>query len=151
MKIAVGSDHAGFHLKEEIKKLLMEKNIQILDVGTDSETKSCDYPDFAEKVAKNITEGNADKGILICATGIGMCITANKFSQIRAAQCSEPVTARLSREHNDSNILTLGAKIIGPLLAKDIVLVWLNTEFTGERHKYRVDKIRNIEIKLMGE
>ena len=144
MKVALGSDHGGFTLKEEIKKYLEEKGIEYKDFGTYS-TDSCDYPDIALPVAKAVQKGEYDRGILICGTGIGIGIAANKVLGIRAALCHDTFSARASREHNNANILTMGERVIGRGLALDIVDVWLNTEFAGGRHQRRVDKIHELE------
>ena len=139
-KIVIGSDHGGFEYKEEIKKILLEKGYKIIDVGTNSK-ESCDYPVFAKEAAQKIINGEADKGILICGTGIGMSITANKFKGIRAALCGDTFSARATRAHNDSNILCLGERVIGLGLALDIVSIWLNTDYEGGRHQKRIDII----------
>ena len=144
MKVALGSDHGGFTLKEEIKKYLEEKGIEYKDFGTYS-TDSCDYPDIALPVAKAVQKGEYDRGILICGTGIGIGIAANKVPGIRAALCHDTFSARASREHNNANILTMGERVIGRGLALDIVDVWLNTEFAGGRHQRCVDKIHELE------
>jgi uracil phosphoribosyltransferase len=142
--IVVGSDHAGFKLKEEIIKYLKENNYEYLDCGTYSES-SVDYPDIALKITNEITKKNADKGIIICGTGIGISIAANKIKGIRAALCTDTLMAKLSRQHNDSNVLAMGGRIIGLDLSLDIIETWLNTEFLGERHLNRVNKISNLE------
>lgn len=144
MTIAIGSDHGGFHLKEEIKTLLQEKNLPYRDFGTHS-TDSVDYPDIAKQVAAAITGGECDRGILICGTGIGISIAANKIKGIRAALCHDVFSAQMSREHNDANILAMGERVIGPGLARAIVEKWLTTEFSGGRHTGRVCKISQIE------
>lgn len=141
-KIIIGSDHAGFNLKNKLIKHLEEKGIQVEDAGTHS-TESCDYPIIAKKVANKIINGNYTKGILICGTGIGMSITANKVNGIRAAVVSDTCSAKMSRLHNDSNILCLGERIVGEELAKDITDIWISTEFLGERHARRVKLIEN--------
>jgi ribose 5-phosphate isomerase B len=146
MKITIGSDHAGFELKEKIKKYLDELGYKYKDFGTDS-NESVDYPDYALKVAESVSKKEFDRGILICGSGIGMCMTANKIPGIRAALCHNIETAKLSREHNDANVLTFGAKMIDEDTAKDIVKVWLKTEFLGERHLRRINKIKDIEKK----
>jgi len=146
MKIAIGSDHAGFELKEKIKKLLEELGHEYEDFGTDSE-ESVDYPDYALRVAESVAKKECDKGILICGSGIGMCMSANKVPGIRAAFCSNTEMARLSREHNDANVLTMGARLIDEVTAKEIVKVWLKTKFLGERHLRRVNKMKDIEKK----
>lgn len=144
MRIAIGSDHAGFELKQWLIEALREDGHELSDYGTDSKD-SCDYPDFAEAVGAAIVNGNADRGILICGTGIGMAIAANKVAGIRAACCSEPVSARLTRQDNDSNVLTLGGRLLGPLMALEVARVWLATPYAGGRHQRRLDKIRALE------
>lgn len=139
-KVVIGSDHGGFEYKEEIKKFLLEKGYKIIDVGTNSKD-SCDYPVFAKEAVQKIINGEADRGILICGTGIGMSITANKFKGIRAALCGDTFSARATRAHNNSNILCLGERVIGLGLALDIVNIWLNTEYEGGRHQKRIDMI----------
>jgi ribose 5-phosphate isomerase B len=144
MRIAIASDHAGFELKEKIKKYLEELGFKYKDFGTDS-IESVDYPDYALKVAESVTKKEYDRGILICSSGIGMCMVANKIPGVRAALCHNVETARLSREHNDANILTFGARMIDENTAKEMVKVWLKTEFLGDRHLRRVNKIKDIE------
>ncbi|MFP4017226.1 MAG: ribose 5-phosphate isomerase B [Halanaerobiales bacterium] len=144
MKIAIGSDHAAYELKNEIIKFLEEKGFEYKDMGTDS-SQSVDYPDYGYKVAKLVADGECDKGILICGTGIGMSITANKVKGIRAALCHDTFSARATRNHNNSNVLTMGARVVGTGLALDIVRVWLGEEFDGGRHQNRIDKIAEIE------
>jgi len=144
MRVALGCDHGGFALKEEIKKTLNEQGIEFKDFGTHT-TTSCDYPDIALPVAKAVSGGEFDRGILICGTGIGIGIAANKVKGIRAALCHDTFSARASREHNNANILTMGERVIGRGLALDIVDVWLKTEFSGGRHQRRVDKISALE------
>jgi ribose 5-phosphate isomerase B len=144
LKIAIGSDHAGFRLKEEIIRMLNGQQYKIKDFGTFSE-ESVDYPDIALEVARGVRDGGFDRGILICGTGIGIGIAANKMQGIRAALCHDTFSAKASREHNDANILTMGERIIGPGLAMDIVKVWLETGFAGGRHGRRVQKIMDIE------
>lgn len=150
MKIAIGADHAGWELKEAIKRLLEKLGHQIQDLGTLDEA-SVDYPDFGIKVACAVAEGQADRGILVCGTGIGMSMVANKHPGIRAALCHDLYTARLSREHNDANILVLGGRVIGKGLALEMVKVWLETEFLGGRHAARLEKIREWEERLLEE
>ena len=140
IKIAVGSDHGGLEYKEKILEFLKNKSYETIDEGTYSK-ESCDYPEFARKVANLVAEKKADRGILICGSGIGMSIAANKVKGIRAALCSETTSARLSREHNNSNILCLGQRLIGETMAFEIVETWLNTEFAGGRHQHRIDII----------
>lgn len=142
-KIAIGSDHGGFKLKEEIKKYLLDKSYEVEDFGTYNE-ESCDYPDFAYPVANSVSEGKYDFGIVVCGTGIGVSIVANKVKGIRCALVSDCFSAKATREHNDSNVLALGARTLGEGLALEIVDIWLNTEFEGGRHKARIDKIKDI-------
>ncbi len=138
--IAIGSDHGGFEYKNLISDHLKQKGIDVIDVGTYTKD-SCDYPEIARKVTANIVENNAQKGILICGSGIGMSIVANKTKGIRAALCSETTSARLSRQHNNSNVLCMGQRLIGETMALEIVDTWLDTEFLGGRHQHRVDII----------
>jgi ribose 5-phosphate isomerase B len=147
MKIAIGCDHAGVELKKEIISLLNNLRIDYIDFGTDR-AESVDYPDFGEKVSLAVSKGEIEKGILICGTGIGMSIVANKFPGIRASLCNELFTAKMSRLHNDANILVLGGRVVGSDLAKEIVRTWVSTPFEGERHCRRLDKITRIEENL---
>jgi len=147
MKIGVGCDHAGLELKNEIILLLSGLGIECVDYGTNS-PKSVDYPDFGEKVSEAVSSGELDRGILICGTGIGMSIVANKFPHVRASLCNDLFTAKMSRLHNDANILVLGGRIVGKDLAKEIVRTWINTPFEGERHCMRLKKITLIEERL---
>ncbi len=142
--VAVGSDHTGFKLKSVIAKILTDKDYKVTDVGTFDE-KSCDYPDFAFAVAKKVKERNVDWGIIIDATGIPSAITANKLKGIRAATCYNEFSARSAREHNNANVLVIGAKAIGEETAKSILEVWITTNFGGGRHQRRLDKITQIE------
>ncbi|HJB86784.1 ribose 5-phosphate isomerase B [Mordavella massiliensis] len=144
MKIGIGNDHAAVDMKFEIVKYLEESGYEVVNFGTDT-NDSCDYPVYGEKVARAVANGEVDRGILICGTGVGISLAANKVKGIRAAVCSESVTARFSRLHNDANILAFGARIVGVETAKDMVNVWLNTEFEGGRHQRRVDLIMKIE------
>jgi len=144
MHVAIGADHAGFQLKDALKRILNEMEVTYQDFGTSSAI-SVDYPDFAQAVAKGVASGQFDRGILICGSGIGMAIAANKVSGIRAAPVVDTETARLSREHNDLNILTLGARFIPESRARDIVRMFLQTPFEGGRHHKRVHKIHAIE------
>jgi ribose 5-phosphate isomerase B len=144
MLVAIGSDHGGFRLKEEIKELLAEENITFHDFGTYS-AESVDYPDIAKQVCGSIINGEYTRGILICGTGIGIGIAANKIKGIRAALCHDVFSAKLTREHNDSNVLTMGERVIGPGLARMIVSTWLSTEFSGGRHAKRIAKISQLE------
>ncbi|WPC42083.1 ribose 5-phosphate isomerase B [Clostridium sp. JS66] len=146
MKIALGSDHAGLPLKKEIITHLEGKGIQIEDFGTYTES-SCDYPEFALKVAEEVAAKNFDFGILVCGTGIGISIAANKVHGIRAAVCGDTFSAHACREHNDANILALGQRVVGLGLALDIVDIFLDTKFEGGRHQTRIDKISDIEKK----
>lgn len=140
LKVSIGSDHGGLLYKEKIVEHLKSKNISYIDVGTHT-TESCDYPEIARTVAEKIISGEAERGILICGTGIGMSITANKVKGIRAALCGDTFSAKASREHNDANVLCLGERVLGDCIALEIVDIWLKTEFEGGRHKRRVDKI----------
>ena len=140
MIIAMGSDHAGYNLKEEIKAYLLEKGHTVKDCGTDS-TESCDYPMFGIAAAEVVREEEAERAIVICGSGIGISIAANKVPGIRCALCSEPLSAELSRKHNNANALAMGARLIGSDMAKRIVDVFLSTEFEGGRHQRRIDKI----------
>lgn len=144
MKIAIGSDHGGFNLKSEIIDFLSKQGHDVKDFGTYG-TESCDYPDFGFPVAEGVSNKEFDFGIVICSTGIGMSIVANKVDGIRCALVSDLESARLTREHNNSNVLALGAKIVDVELAKQIVQTWLTTEFTGGRHERRVNEITNYE------
>lgn len=146
MKIAIGSDHGGYSLKESIKEELKKKGIQVKDFGTHSE-ESCDYPDFAEAVGEAVAKGDFERGIVICGTGIGISIAANKIPGIRCALVGDCFSARATREHNDANVLALGARVLGTGLALEIVNIWLGTEFQGERHQKRIDKISSLEKK----
>lgn len=142
--IAIGSDHAGLPLKEEIKKYLQERNIEFHDYGTYT-TESVDYSDYGKKVALAVKNGECEKGIVICGTGIGISIAANKIKGIRASLCTNSYMAKMTRMHNDSNILALGQRVTGVGVALDIVETWLNTSFEGGRHQRRIDKIKDIE------
>lgn len=144
MKIGIGNDHSALELKAEIVDFLKEKGHEVVDYGTNS-PDSCDYPIYGEKVARAVAAGEVEKGILICGTGLGISLAANKVEGIRAVVCSEPFTAKMSRAHNDCNILAFGARVVGSELAKMIVDTWLNTEFEGGRHQRRVDQIMDIE------
>ncbi len=144
MKIAIGNDHSGVELKAEITKLVEEMGHEVINVGTDS-TESCDYPVYGEKAARAVAAGEADCGILICGTGVGISLAANKIKGIRCAVCSDTTTARLVKEHNDANIIAFGARIVGAEKAKDIVRAYLGAEFMGGRHQRRVDLISRLE------
>ena len=143
--IAIASDHAGFELKTEIMRHLSDKGIPFEDLGTCDGSTSVDYNDYGEAVAVAVSKGTHEKGIVVCGTGIGISISANKVPGIRAALCTDSYMARMSREHNDANILALGARVIGVGLAIDIVDTWLNASFLGGRHQRRVDKFAQIE------
>ncbi len=145
--IVIGSDHGGYQTKEMLKKYLTELGFKTLDIGTNSE-EACDYPDFAYAVARIVAKGEAWRGIMIEATGVASSIVCNKIPGVRAAACYNEFVAQSSREHNDANVLTLGAKSLGTELIKSIVKVWLETRFGGGRHKRRVDKITEIEQKF---
>jgi ribose 5-phosphate isomerase B len=147
MKIALGCDHGGLELKNAIEAVLKSLDIEVVDMGTMSE-ESVDYPDFASKVAESVSEGKTDRGIAICGTGIGMSIVANKYHGVRAALCHDSYTARMSRLHNDANILVLGGRVIGTEVAIELLKQWLATQFEGGRHQKRLDKISDIEKKV---
>ena len=142
--IAIGCDHGGFELKNVIVDYLKSEGYDFIDLGT-YDTNSIDYPDIAHKVCTSVTNGDAKLGILVCGTGIGMNMAANKHKGIRAAQCSDTFSAKMTRQHNDANVLTLGGRVIGPELAKDIVKEFLTNEFQGGRHQTRVDKMMSFE------
>lgn len=144
MKIAIGNDHVAVELKNHIKKYVEAKGYEVVNFGTDS-TESCDYPVYGEKVARAVAAGECDLGIIICGTGIGISLAANKVKGIRAAVCSEPYSARLTRKHNNANIIAFGARVIGQEMAEMIVDEFLNTEYEGGRHQRRVDMIMAIE------
>ncbi len=145
INIAIGSDHAGFKLKEILINHLQDKGIKVKDFGTNS-LDSVDYPDYAVSVSSSIISKECDFGILICGTGIGISIAANKVKGIRAALCHDGYTARMSRFHNDANIIAMGANVIGSEVAKDMVDIWLTSKFEGGRHERRINKIENINI-----
>jgi ribose 5-phosphate isomerase B len=145
--IVVGSDHGGFGLKTAIKELLIERGITVEDLGTEN-GNSVDYPDFGEKVAREVSAGKAEKGILICGTGIGMSIVANKFPGVRAALVTDPFMARMAKEHNNANILVLGERVLAESEAREIVATWLDAAFEGGRHQGRLDKIASLEKEL---
>ena len=144
MKIAVGSDHRGFEAKRRIVAFLRQLGHEVLDLGTDARD-SVDYPDFAFEVAKAVGDGTAERGILLCGTGIGMCIAANKVNGVRAAPCHDSITAEMSRRHNDANVLCLSADLLGEELIDRMVRIWLETPFEGGRHARRVEKITRFE------
>lgn len=141
MKLAIGADHGGLELKQEVVHYLRTlKNIEVSDFGTATKD-SVDYPDYGKKVSEAVTNGTADRGILICGTGIGMSIVANRYPKVRAALCHDHFTAQMSREHNDANVLVMGERVIGKGVALEIVKTWLETEFAGGRHLLRLNKI----------
>jgi len=142
LKIALGADHGGYELKEQVKKHLSDKGYEVIDFGTNS-TESVDYPVYAKKVGEAVVAHNADFGIVICGTGIGISMAANKVKGIRAALCHNVFTARLTREHNDANVLAMGGRVLGTGLALEMVDVFLTTKFEGGRHKRRVDQIED--------
>lgn len=147
MKIIIGSDHGAVPLKEEVKMVLKEfSNMEVTDVGTFG-TTAVDYPDIAEKVCSEVAAGKADRGIVLCGTGIGISIAANKIKGIRCALCTDVYSARMSREHNNANVLALGGRVTGFGPAGEIVRVWVTTEFSGGRHERRVNKIMALENK----
>ncbi len=143
-RIVLGADHGGYLLKEEVRRLLEEMGVPYEDLGTHS-AESVDYPDYARAVAERILAGEAELGILVCGTGIGMSIAANKVPGIRAALCGDVYSARMSRQHNDANVLCLGGRVLGPELAREIVRAWLGASFEGGRHARRLAKIQALE------
>ena len=143
-KIAIGSDHAGLEFKNKIIEFLKTKNVFTNDVGTHTKA-SVHYPDFAKKACELINNHECGKAILVCGTGVGISVAANKINGIRAVVCSEPYSAKMSRSHNDSNVLALGSRVVGIELAQEIITTWLNTEFEGGRHIARLNLIKNLE------
>ncbi|HEY8504952.1 MAG TPA: ribose 5-phosphate isomerase B [Gemmataceae bacterium] len=150
MRIALGSDHRGYAMKQRIASLLQQLGHEVIDLGTDSGA-SVDYPDYAFAVAKAVSEGRADRGVLVCGTGIGMCIAANKVPGVRAAPCHDRITAEMSRLHNDANIMCLSADLLGEELVEQMVRIWVGTAFEGGRHARRVEKISKIEQLIHGD
>ena len=148
--IALGADHAGYGLKEALKAWLINHGYQVLDLGTHS-TESVDYPYYAALVAESVVDRKVERGLLICGTGIGMCMAANKVPGVRAALCGDLYTARMSREHNDANVLVLGGRLMGADMAGDILQAWLETDFAAGRHARRVEKIADIEVRHAGD
>lgn len=144
MKVAIGNDHTAVELKNIIKEFVESKGYEVEDLGTNS-LESCDYPVYGEKVGRAVASGQADLGIVICGTGVGISLAANKVKGVRACVCSEPYTAKLSRMHNDSNVLAFGARVVGSELAKMITEEWLDASFEGGRHQKRVDMLMEIE------
>ena len=142
--IAIASDHAGRELKEDLKELLLELGREFFDMGTEDD-KSVDYPDYGIPLARKVSQGEFETGILVCGTGVGMSILANKFNGVRAALVNEVFTARMAKEHNNANILVIGGRVTGKGLAREILKTWLTTEFAGGRHQRRLDKITDIE------
>ena len=145
MKIAMACDHGAVELKNKLKAHLQEKGMEVVDFGTHT-TDSCDYPDYIAPAAQAVASGECDRGIVLCTTGIGVSIVANKIKGIRCALLSDTMTARLTREHNDTNMMALGAGVTGPMLGQEIVDVWLATDFShSERHQRRIDKVMALE------
>ena len=144
MKIAMGNDHTGIELKNIIKECVEGKGYEVIDLGTNA-PESCDYPVYGEKVGRAVADGEADLGIAICGTGVGISLACNKVKGIRACVCSEPYTAKLSRQHNNSNVLAFGSRVVGSELAKMITEAWLDAAFEGGRHQRRVDMVMEIE------
>ncbi len=149
MRVALGADHAGYQLKEDVKRYLDALHVPYVDYGTDS-TVSVDYPDYAVRVARSVAAGEADRGILVCGTGIGMAMAANKIGGIRAAPVVDLESARLSREHNDINVLALAGRLTPAALAREIVRIFLDTPFAGDRHQRRLDKIARLDPPAAG-
>ncbi len=142
--VSIGADHAGVELKDQLKQWLTSRGVTVKDVGTNS-TDSVDYPDYAAMVATDVVSGAADRGVLVCGTGLGMAIAANKFHGIRAVPIVDEASARLSREHNDANVIALGARITAPEEAKELLRIFLETDYQGGRHQRRIDKIVALE------
>jgi len=140
MRIATGSDHAGLALKQGLREYLESEGHTVTDLGTHTK-ESCDYPDYAAEVARAVVDGDADFGLLLCGTGVGMCMAANKVAGIRAAVVSDSFSARATRQHNDANVLCLGERVVGQGLAREILAAWLDAEYEGGRHQRRIDKI----------
>ena len=147
MKIVLGSDHAGFKLKADLRDYLVEQNIAIFDMGVEEKTPA-DYPEIARAVAEKISRKEFERGILICGSGIGMSIVANRFPGVRAALCHDLYTARMSREHNDANLLVLGGRLIGKGLAREMIKIWLESVFQGGRHQRRLDQIESLDKEM---
>ena len=144
MKIAIGCDHGALDLKNKVIAHLTAKGHEVVNFGTDT-LDSCDYPDFAAPAAKAVASGECDKGIVLCTTGIGVSITANKVKGIRCALLSDVMSARMTRQHNDTNMMAIGAAVVGPMLALEIIDTWLTTEYEGGRHQRRIDKMMALE------
>ncbi len=147
MRIALGADHRGFVLREKVVELLRQSGHEVIDLGTFS-PEPTDYPDVAAAVCEKVSRGEVERGILVCGTGLGMCIAANKFRGVRAAPCHDDLTAEMSRRHNDANVLCLSADLLGVKLVERMVRLWLSTPFDGGRHARRVAKIAEIEEQL---
>ena len=146
MKIGIGNDHAALEMKNQVMEYLEEKGYEVINYGTNTQ-ESCNYPEFGEKVGRAVVSGEVDCGIMICGTGVGISLAANKVKGVRAVVCSEPYSAKLSKQHNNTNILAFGARVVGIELAKMIIDEWLGAEFEGGRHQTRVDMIMAIENK----
>ncbi len=145
MNVAVAFDHRGVHLRDKVLETLRELGHEAVDLGVDTDAQRVDYPDKAQEIGDAVRSGEAERGILVCASGIGMCIAANKVPGVRAALCNDLFTARLSRQHNDANVLSMGGRIVAPGLADEILRVWLTTDFEGGRHVARLHQIAEIE------
>lgn len=143
-KLAIASDHAGRELKEDLKEYLKSIGVEFVDMGVDSD-KSVDYPDYGSPLAEKVSKGEIPKGVLLCGTGIGMSILANKFKNVRAALVNDVYTARMAKEHNDANILVIGGRVVGKGLAREIIKTWIDAKFEGGRHQRRLDKIAEVE------
>ena len=150
MRIAVGTDHRGFDIRGKVVELLKQLGHEVIDVGTSS-PEAVDYPDIAADVAYKVSRGEVERGILVCGTGLGMCIAANKVRGVRAAPCHDDLTAEMSRRHNDSNVLCLSADLLGERLIDRMIEIWLTTPFEGGRHARRVEKITELEREVEGE
>ena len=145
MRVAIGSDHAGFDQKERLRHHLIASGYEVVDVGTGSAEESVDYPDFAGSVARHVADGTVDRGVLVCGTGIGMAIAANKVDGVRAANVTDPQFARLAREHNDANVIALSGRFVPEQVNEEIIDAFLSTDFGGQRHRRRLDKISELE------
>ncbi len=144
MKLAIASDHGGFQLKQAILQFLKKKKIEVLDLGNHG-TESVDYPDYALRVAEMVSQGKVDAGLLVCGTGIGMCIVANKFKGVRAAVVEDTYSAKMAKEHNNANVLCLGGRILDAKKGEEVIEAWLEAHYEGGRHDHRLEKIREIE------
>ncbi len=145
MKIAIASDHRGVQVKKQVINLLTQLNHEVVDYGPDEEAESVDYPDFAFKVGQAVSNHEVDRGVLICGTGLGMCIAANKIRGVRATNCHDDMTAKMSRLHNDANVMCMSADLLGERVVEKMVEIWMTTEFEGGRHARRVEKIAEME------